>query len=37
MYLNNKIFQVYNRYGNDGYLTLIYGDKNTGMNGINKM
>ena len=29
--------QIYNKYGKDGFLTLIYGDKNIGLGGINNM
>lgn len=29
--------KVYNKYGRDGHLTLIYGDKNIGMAGVNFM
>lgn len=28
--------QIYNKYGRNGHLVLIYGDKNIGMGGINK-
>lgn len=28
---------MYNRYGKNGHLTLVYGDKTIGMEGINRM